>query len=114
MKCLFDQLIGYVLTIKSAGIDVVYARGDGLSQNSDRTGHIAWRAPYTFVAVLSGKLHGAIAHTAQDHGRVGKGKCAAEIRLFRHLSPESLPVLHYLQSLDEESFRLGVRICKSD
>src|ERR1700722_19560040 len=62
MKGLFDELVGDVRTIKVTGINMVYARGDDLTQNSDRTGNVGRGAPDEFVAIPPSQLHGAVAH----------------------------------------------------
>jgi hypothetical protein len=49
MERLFDELIGHVWAVKVAGIDAVHAGGDGLAQNSGRTGNIA-RGPQTCLS----------------------------------------------------------------
>lgn len=65
VKRLLDELIGYVRTVKVAGIDMVHSGGDDLAQNSDCTGNIARGTPDSLVAVLPGKLHDAVAHAVQ-------------------------------------------------
>jgi hypothetical protein len=62
MERLLDELIGYVWTVKVAGVYVVYAGGNGLAQNSDCTGNIPWWTPNYLCAISTGKLHGAEAH----------------------------------------------------
>jgi hypothetical protein len=91
MKRLLDELIGYVWPVVIAGVDVVHSRGQGLSQNSDRAGDIARRTPNQLVGIPPGELHGPIAQTVYGDRSVGKGKCTAKIRMFRHLPPLKLP-----------------------
>ena len=58
MERLLDDLIGHMGTIKVAGIDMVDAGRNGLSQHGQRTVHITWRSPHLWAC----KLHGAIPH----------------------------------------------------
>src|ERR1035437_8989917 len=89
MKRLLDQLISHVWPVIVARIDMVHARSNGLAQNCNGAGHIARRAPDHLLALAPRKLHCAITHAVQSGGTVSKGKCAAEIQLFRHLSPHN-------------------------
>ena len=53
--------------VKVAGVDVVYAGGDGLAQNSNRTGNVGRRPPDHFVAIPLGKLHRGIVRALCGH-----------------------------------------------
>ena len=77
MERLLDDLIGHMRTVKVAGIDVVHAGRDRLSQNGNRGLHIARRSPH----LRAGKLHRAIAHAVQGHRCAGKREGAAKIVL---------------------------------
>src|SRR6267142_6092505 len=74
MQRLFDDQIGHMRTVVVAGIDMVHAGGNSLSQNSNRTLHITRRSPHLWT----GKLHRAIAHAVQSYRGAGKRKAAAE------------------------------------
>ena len=78
MKGLFDQLIGDMRAVEVARVDVIHAAGDGLPQNSERSGNIARRSPHNLVAFLAGKLHRAIAHAVHRNGSVGKAECTSK------------------------------------
>jgi hypothetical protein len=84
MKRLLDNLIGYVRAEKIAGIDMVHARGNGLSQNGNRLVPIPWWPPH----LRTGKLHRAVAHAVYGHRGAWEHKAAAKVRLIRHsISP---------------------------
>src|ERR1700730_7098422 len=69
-----------------AGIDMVDARCEGLSQDSNRSVYVSWRPPY----FRARKLHRAVTHTGQLDWGAGKCKAAAKFRLFCHcVSPFS-------------------------
>src|ERR1700678_1178663 len=61
MKRLLDNLVGHVRTVKVAGIDVVDSRCNRLSQNSNRSVHVAWWSPNLWT----GELHRAVTHAVQ-------------------------------------------------
>src|SRR5579863_9420927 len=84
MQLLFNDLIGDILAIVIAGVNMVHTRRDSLAKNRDGTGDIAWRAPNPLVAILSGELHGAITHPAYRERGARESKTAAEIRLLDH------------------------------
>ena len=80
MQRLLDDLIGHMRAVKVAGIDVIHAGRDRLSQNSNGGLPIARRAPH----LRTGKLHRSIAHTVYDHRGAGERKGAAKVYLCRH------------------------------
>src|SRR5215471_11492567 len=75
MKGLFYDLVGHMRAVIVAGVDVIYARSDRLSQYDDRRVNVPWR-PVNFGA---GKLHRPIAH-AVEAGR-GAGECEGSAKL---------------------------------
>src|ERR1700730_13123997 len=73
-----------------AGIDMVDARCEGLSQDSNRSVYVSWRPPY----FRARKLHRAVTHTDQLDWSAGKCKVTAKFHLFRHcVSPFSRSAL---------------------
>ena len=99
MKCLLDNLICHVRTVKVAGVDVVHARANRLSQNSDRCVNVPWRSP-NFGA---GKLHGAVAHSVQIRRGSHKFESAPKLRRFGHcvFPPNREPVFDKMESASE-------------
>ena len=77
MERLLDDLIGHMRTVIVAGIDVVYASRNRLSQNCNRSVNITRRSPH----LRAGKLHRAIAHAVQGHRGAGEGEAAAELSI---------------------------------
>ena len=65
MKRLLDDLIRHMRTVIVAGIDMIHAGRNRLSQNRDRSINIARRSPN----LRTGKLHRAIAHAVQASSR---------------------------------------------
>ena len=63
MKRLLDDLIGDVRTVVVAGVDVVHAGLDRLSQNSNGAFHITGRSK----DARAGKLHCTIPHAVHGH-----------------------------------------------
>ena len=61
MERLLNDLIGHMRTVKVAGIDMIHAGRNRLSQNGDRAINIARRSPH----LRAGQLHRAIAHAIQ-------------------------------------------------
>ena len=76
MERLLDDLVGHMRTIKVAGIDMVHAGGDRLSQNGDRSVDIARRSPH----LRTGKLHRTVAHAVHGHRCAWEGEgCRREL-----------------------------------
>ena len=73
MERLFDDLIGHVRTVEVAGVDVVDAGGDGLSEDSDCGVEVGRRAPH----LRTGELHRAVTHAVHGHRGAGEGEGAA-------------------------------------
>src|SRR6266404_8087185 len=58
VKCLLNDLIGHMRTVKVAGIDMIDTGRNRFSQHSNRYANITRRSPY----FRTSKLHRAIAH----------------------------------------------------
>src|ERR1700722_14484734 len=80
MKRLLDYLVGHMWTVKVAGIDMVHAGGNGLSQNLDRHVQLTRRPIY----VRAGQLHGAVAHALHGHRCFRERERPAELCLCSH------------------------------
>ena len=87
MKRSLDNQIRHMRAVIVAGIDMIHAARDGLSQNCDRSVDISWRSPYHFFAISSGQLHGAVTHAVYSYRGAGQSEIAREISLFNHSVP---------------------------
>ena len=97
MQRFFDDLVGDVRAVEVAGVDVVDACGDGLTQHGEGGGAVlGWSKD-----VGPGELHGSVAHAVDSEGGAGESEGAAEIGFELFMS-----------CLDEAGFRSGVRICQ--
>ncbi len=80
MERLLYDLIGHMRTVKVAGVDVIHAGLNGLSQYSDCSLDVAGRSP----DLRACKLHRAIAHAVYGHRGAGERETAAKVYLHFH------------------------------
>src|SRR5580658_11027910 len=95
-------------TVKISGVDVVHPARNGLLQHGNRFLDISGRPPDQLVSISARKLHGAISHSVQIHSCPGECEAAGKLSLLKHSVPPGFLV--HLRSLDEGSFRFGLRI----
>src|SRR6266404_6483590 len=80
MKSLLNDLIGNMRTVIVAGIDMIDADRNRLSQNANRPVQITRWSPH----LRTGKLHRAIAHAVQCDRAAREREVAAEIHPSSH------------------------------
>src|ERR1700733_3276366 len=81
MERLFDDLIGHMRAVKVAGVDVVHASVNCLSEYGNCTFNVRRRTP----DLRACELHRSVAHAVYSHRGAGQREGVVEVYLCGHL-----------------------------